>query len=52
LGGFVKSRTSRIVGAAIGVVIFVLFAATVATSLSNPVSAAEHTDLTVTVTVP
>jgi len=52
LGGFVKSRTSRTVGAAVGAVIFVLFAATVAASLANPVSAAERTDLTVTVTVP
>jgi hypothetical protein len=49
LGGFVKSRTTRTIGAALGVVIFVLFAATVAASLTNPVSAAERTDMTVTV---
>ena len=47
-----KSRTTRTIGAAVGVVIFVLFAATIAASLTNPVSAAERTDLRVTVTAP
>jgi hypothetical protein len=46
------SRFGRTVGAAVGAVIFVLFCVTIAESLVNPVSAAERTDFTITVTAP
>jgi hypothetical protein len=48
----VKSRLGRTVGAAVGAVLFVMFFATIADRLANPVSAAERTDMTVTVTAP
>lgn len=47
-----RSRLSRTAGAAVGAVIFVLFFATIADRLVNPVSAAERTDITVNVTAP
>jgi hypothetical protein len=40
------------VGAAVGMLIFVLFCVTVASRLVNPVSAAERSDITITVTAP
>jgi hypothetical protein len=51
-GGFVKTRFGRTVGAAVGAVLFVLFFSTVADRVVNPVSAAERTDLSITVTAP
>jgi hypothetical protein len=48
----VGSRFGRTVGAAVGVVIFVLFCVSIADRLVNPVSAAERTDFTITVTAP
>jgi len=48
-GRFLKSRTGRIVGAAVGAVIFVWFFATIADRLVNPVSAAEPTATVITV---
>jgi hypothetical protein len=45
----VKSGTGRIIGAAVGAVIFVWFFATIADRLVNPVSAAEPTATVTTV---
>jgi hypothetical protein len=49
---FVDTRFGRTVGAAVGAVLFLLFLATIADRLGNPVSAAERTGVTVTVTAP
>jgi hypothetical protein len=49
---FVETRFGRTVGAAVGAVLFLLFLANVADRLVNPVSAAQRTDVTVTVTAP
>jgi hypothetical protein len=53
-GGFVETRyrLGRTLGAAVGAVVVLMFLAMVADRMVNPVSAAERTDLTVTVTVP
>ena len=47
-----ETRFGRTVGAAVGAVLFLLFLENVADRLVNPVSAAERTDLTITVTAP
>ena len=44
----VKSRTGRTVGAAFGVLIFVMFFATIADRFARPVAAAAPADVTVT----
>jgi hypothetical protein len=52
LGGLVRSLLGQTVGAAVGALIFVLFCVSIADRLVNPVSAAERTDFTITVTAP
>ena len=47
-----KSRIGRTIGVALGALIYVMFFATIAERFANPVSAAERTDLTITVTAP
>ena len=42
----------RVIGAAVGAALFIIFFAAVAGRLVNPVSAAERTTVSVTVTVP